>query len=584
VPNSWKSDAYNTNALAQRVYDYTYDVLDELKQENLLPEMVQIGNETNGGMLLYESMNSNFDGQNYISGGWARQEKLFNAGIGAVRAMSDSAEIEIKIALHYAGVGRGLNDWYANAIANGITDFDVIGFSYYYAWHGSTIEAVGVQVSQLRDLYPDKEIIILETAYPWTRQNFDAGPNIVTAESPGYSPPTPPTQLEYLVDLTRTVKENGGNGVIFWESAWVSTSCRTPWIQGSGHDHVVFFDFPDDTFIPTGGGLFTLPEIYDEMNSVLSVFQADLTGVEGLIGVTLEADFDDLTDVENYTMYSLDSNIFTVVKYLPPGKSVNYNIIAHTENGTLAETIPVECNNSGARNTVIGDETTYTGYIWESCELVTEQKNTPTEVAVTFAVDMTGNNQSGVAYITGDFTSEGDWNILEMTSEGNNIYSYSQTIPVNSEGGWYFLNGNNWSDRETVPAECIGYYGVDRGFFIGEAEVTYAFKFGSCETFEYVQVSNEILNEIPIKPTLNQNYPNPFNPHTVISYELVEASFITITVFSITGQKVKTLVQGAMPAGNHSVTFNAEALPSGIYIYQLDANGLMESRKMLLLK
>ena len=217
VPNSWKSDAYNTNALAQRVYDYTYDVLDELKQENLLPEMVQIGNETNGGMLLYESMNSNFDGQNYISGGWARQEKLFNAGIGAVRAMSDSAEIEIKIALHYAGVGRGLNDWYANAIANGITDFDVIGFSYYYAWHGSTIEAVGVQVSQLRDLYPDKEIIILETAYPWTRQNFDAGPNIVTAESPGYSPPTPPTQLEYLVDLTRTVKENGGNGVIFWE-------------------------------------------------------------------------------------------------------------------------------------------------------------------------------------------------------------------------------------------------------------------------------------------------------------------------------------------------------------------------------
>lgn len=101
---------------------------------------------------------------------------------------------------------------------------------------------------------------------------------------------------------------------------------------------------------------------------------------------------------------------------------------------------------------------------------------------VTFKVDMTGvKNQDG-AYITGSFTGpEGQWYIAPMMHEGDGIYSYETSLNPGAEGAYYFLHENDWGLRERVPAACALMWGVDRKYIIPEADVTYAFKYGSCE-------------------------------------------------------------------------------------------------------
>ncbi len=83
---------------------------------------------------------------------------------------------------------------------------------------------------------------------------------------------------------------------------------------------------------------------------------------------------------------------------------------------------------------------------------------------------------------------------------------------------------------------------------------------------------------------LQQNYPNPFNPSTVINYDVKEAGLVRLKVYDILGAEVADLVNETKEAGYHSVEFNASQLPSGIYIYKLQAGDFVSSKKMILLK
>ncbi len=84
--------------------------------------------------------------------------------------------------------------------------------------------------------------------------------------------------------------------------------------------------------------------------------------------------------------------------------------------------------------------------------------------------------------------------------------------------------------------------------------------------------------------SLEQNYPNPFNPGTVISYNLAISSLVTMKVYDILGRQVQTLVNERQSAGNHSVTFSAASLPSGVYFYRLEAGTYHDTKKLVLLK
>jgi lipoprotein signal peptidase len=89
---------------------------------------------------------------------------------------------------------------------------------------------------------------------------------------------------------------------------------------------------------------------------------------------------------------------------------------------------------------------------------------------------------------------------------------------------------------------------------------------------------------VPTQFALEQNYPNPFNPSTAISFQLSAVSHPTLKVFDLLGREVATLVDQEMAAGTHLANWDASHVPAGVYFYQLQANGFMETRKAIVLK
>ncbi|TVQ74642.1 MAG: T9SS C-terminal target domain-containing protein [Balneolaceae bacterium] len=100
---------------------------------------------------------------------------------------------------------------------------------------------------------------------------------------------------------------------------------------------------------------------------------------------------------------------------------------------------------------------------------------------------------------------------------------------------------------------------------------------------EGVSAGDELAG-LPDRYQLEQNYPNPFNPVTVIRYELPESKQVRLDVYSITGQRVATLVNERQSAGTHQVSFDASSFASGVYIYRLHAGSYVSSRQMTLIK
>ncbi len=94
----------------------------------------------------------------------------------------------------------------------------------------------------------------------------------------------------------------------------------------------------------------------------------------------------------------------------------------------------------------------------------------------------------------------------------------------------------------------------------------------------------EDFQERPLTFALGQNYPNPFNPSTTISYSVPAAGKVIVKVFDVLGQEQVELVNAHQLAGDHKVTFAADHLPSGVYLYRIQAGRFTETKKCILMK
>ena len=244
-PAAWAT--LHGSALEDAVGAYTRQVLSTLAAANATPDMVQLGNETNGGFLWP-------DGKTWVEkhgetiGGNAGYVALLKRAIAAVRASDNTRGARLPVMVHLANGGdnalyRGVFDMLtANAV-----DFDVIGLSYYPYHHGPL---AGLR-SNLHDLAAryGKPLVVVETAYAYTLVNGDDSPNVVNAElaqTAGY-----PASVQGQADLVRDVIETVasvpqglGRGVFYWEPLWIPVA-GAGWRTGDGNgwDNQAMFDF-----------------------------------------------------------------------------------------------------------------------------------------------------------------------------------------------------------------------------------------------------------------------------------------------------------------------------------------------------
>jgi len=104
-----------------------------------------------------------------------------------------------------------------------------------------------------------------------------------------------------------------------------------------------------------------------------------------------------------------------------------------------------------------------------------------------------------------------------------------------------------------------------------------------------VGTEDEIYGELPSEFELGQNYPNPFNPSTTIEFRMSEASNVSVKVYNVLGQVVKTLVNGTLPSGTHHVTWDARdeagaPVSSGLYLYRMETTGFTATKTLVLMK
>ncbi len=124
---------------------------------------------------------------------------------------------------------------------------------------------------------------------------------------------------------------------------------------------------------------------------------------------------------------------------------------------------------------------------------------------------------------------------------------------------------------------------TDRGLNIG----LYNYRLKQVDynsNFAFFNLSNQVNIGIPAKFDLSQNYPNPFNPSAKINYDLPYDGKVTLKILDISGREVSSLVNEFQTAGYYTLTFNSNNFSSGIYFYSIRSNGLVITKKMMLVK
>ena len=236
APKAWEK--HNAKQVQKDVYSYTKKVLGDFKKAGQLPEMVQVGNEITNGMIWpLGKLPSEDNGKTLAS--------FVESGLKAVH----DTDKNIKTMIHIdKGGDNGASQAFYNQLIkdNGVNDFDIIGLSYYPFWHGN-MKAMQQNIDDLSQRY-NKDVIIVETAFGYTNENFDdmKNPYDAQAEHVGGFRSTPQGQATGLRTVMQSLADvpNGkGIGMIYWEPDWYAVPGAGAFKdKGDEWDNLVMFD------------------------------------------------------------------------------------------------------------------------------------------------------------------------------------------------------------------------------------------------------------------------------------------------------------------------------------------------------
>jgi arabinogalactan endo-1,4-beta-galactosidase len=235
VPQAWEGLEYSQ--VNDSIYVYTKAVIERMKAENVMPDMVQIGNETNSGMLWdYGKVGEGFNEN------WPNYTSLIKSAVKGINDIEGTDDIQI--ILHFAGYDGA--EWFFDNIESRGVDYDIIGLSFYSIWHGNSLNTLQIQLNSISNKYK-KKIMIVETAYPFTldwndnTNNFWGDQNQLIS---GY-PATPEGQKAFLTDLNNVIKSISGNrgmGYCYWAPDWIAFKGQEA-TNGSVWENATVFDF-----------------------------------------------------------------------------------------------------------------------------------------------------------------------------------------------------------------------------------------------------------------------------------------------------------------------------------------------------
>ena len=236
VPKAWAG--YTVEQRATAVAEYTKTSLQKLIDAGVDVDIVQVGNEINGGICgvylseSYKNMKDSAAGIVDVNGYYS----IIKAGTDAVREKLPEA----RIAVHYTNPQSYNFVGTVEALINKGVDFDIFGTSYYEFYHGkdgyaAVTEKLANVKEKAADLGKNINVMVLETSHPYTLQDTDGHGNQIY-EASQYStckdefiPLTQEGQIEMFKKIVKGINDIGGAGVCYWEGAWVTVGLNANW-------------------------------------------------------------------------------------------------------------------------------------------------------------------------------------------------------------------------------------------------------------------------------------------------------------------------------------------------------------------
>jgi len=626
-PAAWNGLSFAV--LTDSVRSYTKRVIQAFKNQNTLPDMVQVGNEITPGMLWP-------DGKISV-GGWGNFTTLLKAGIQGVKEVDTTCKIMIHID---RGGDNASCRWFFDNLRSNNVSYDIIGLSYYPWWHGS-LSAAQNNLNDLATRY-NKDLIIVETAYPWTTQYMNDGVGNVgfdPAKLPSGYPVNPQGQrdfLTYLIQLIKNTTSKKGIGFFYWEPAYISVPP-----VGSAWENYALFDF--------SGNAFPTIQAFQSTDSLTAV-NVTLRLNTSTLGDTLKSSGFVQARGQIYGVssglfpsgekFSWDQNSKIILKNkggdyweykfkMYPADEIQYlywaghsaSISTYRNLGWEGQITPFDSSAVNYRVFVAGMQDTvlniefFNGTSTKAEQYWSPIKHKTDSVAVLFRVNISQLIKSGLfdAAKTMTLTVRGD----SASSAGllswntDNVHLKQEPISVGSGSFWSgvvyvpknkILAGTPISYKFYVTNCLFGGLEPDienRVFNFPESDTTLGWKFfNDNKTITGVE---DDVNFSPEEFVLYQNYPNPFNPKTTITYQLATSpqtplvakergrgEVVSLKVYDVLGNIVATLVNEIQQPGIHEIVFDARNLSSGIYFYELSVTGgsanFRSSKKLILMK
>ncbi|MEJ2193755.1 MAG: glycosyl hydrolase 53 family protein [Ignavibacteriaceae bacterium] len=582
-PAAWAS--HSVSQLYTDIYDHVYDVLDTLKSIGVTPKWVQLGNETNNGMLWEDGRAStNMD----------QFAAMISSGYDAVKAIDSTIQVIVHLS---NGHNNDLYRWMFDGLRDNGANWDIIGMSVYPYWAGlSWQEDNALALTNMQDMISRYQT------------------KVMVCEA-GYVNNQPVEAYHYLIDLIEKTKSVGGLGVFYWEPecySWHGYDMGA-WDPVTKQPTVALdaFNEPDssapvnvtfrlntstnwDTLRPDGFAQIR-GMVINGSNTLASGEQISLDQNSELIMENINGDYWEKTvqviagneiRYKYWTGHSLNEPTFLRLGW--EGNIQPFDSAAITYRKFIAgvsdTVLQIEYYNSSGASVY---------QYWKPFEHKVDS------IAVYFRVNVGGVTTSGRF----DPDLNGPVGVRGDPVNNLNILSWSETKVLSREESSVF-DGSFWSGVVYYPLNAVGEEQAYKFFIENDTDNGWENNISDRTiiipsqdtTISWVSfddrpiiVSVEEEDNVILDFNLNQNYPNPFNPITQINYELKKQIHTKIIVYNSLGEEVNILVNENKNAGNYTVEWDGRdshnnVLPSGIYLISLITEKNTASIKAILLK